>query len=87
MQTGSLNQAERCFNGEPVSRPGVMLFEQLAQFSSACSNVHRSVVVVPWRENTQASPCIQGIDSTLYSNILLKGVDLSDTLSWIKKQY
>ncbi len=34
----------------------VMLFEQLAQFRSACSNVHRTETVVPHRKKTQASP-------------------------------
>lgn len=50
---------------------GVMLFEQLAQFSSACSNVHRSEAVVPHGgRKTQASPALRRIDSTLYSVIL-----------------
>lgn len=43
-----------------LCRGRVMLFEQLAQFSSACSNVHRSEAVVPHRgKNTQASPSFQ----------------------------
>lgn len=50
---------------------GVMLFEQLAQFSSACSNVHRSEAVVPHGgRKTQASSALKRIDSTLYSVIL-----------------
>lgn len=43
------HQAPRCFNGEPVLRPGPSLFEQLAQFSPACTCARRSEGVVPHR--------------------------------------
>jgi len=47
------------------TKAGVMLFEQLAQFSSACSNVSKFKAVVPHREKkkkSQSSPVFSRID-------------------------
>ena len=43
----------------------VMLFEQLAQFSSACSNVHRSEAVVPHRGKNTGLPELSVAGETL----------------------
>lgn len=49
-----------------LCRGRVMLFEQLAQFSSACSNVHRSEAVVAHRGKKHRPPrAFSGIDSTI----------------------
>ena len=48
-----------------LCRGRVMLFEQLAQFSSACSNVHRSEAVVPHRGKNTGLPELSVAGETL----------------------